>query len=120
MKSVCWWGWTFSPCDWADMSQDTAPLHYLLSLYISGSTPNSVRALVSIRDICETHLPGRYQLEIIDILQHPRKVAEDQVIATPTLIRKSPLPVRRFIGDMSQKDRILRGLGLSIAPSDGV
>ncbi|RZL04358.1 MAG: circadian clock protein KaiB [Rubrivivax sp.] len=102
------------------MSNDAAPLPYLLILYISGSTPLSVRALVSIRDICETHLPGRYELEIIDILLHPSRVAEDQVIATPTLIRKSPLPMRRFIGDMSQKDRILRGLGLSSAPGGGV
>lgn len=93
-----------------------APPTYVLSLYISGTTPHSARAMVSIRSICEDHLQGRYQLEIIDILVHPAKVAEDQVIATPTLIRKSPLPVRRFIGDMSQKDRILRGLGLSIAP----
>ncbi|MDO9005588.1 MAG: circadian clock KaiB family protein [Aquabacterium sp.] len=104
------------------MQQDeppVAPPPYVLSLYISGTTPHSTRALVSIRSICETHLQGRYQLEIIDILVHPRKVAEDQVIATPTLIRKSPLPVRRFIGDMSQKDRILRGLGLPIAPAGG-
>ena len=102
------------------MSQEETPLSYLFTLYISGSTPHSVRALVSIRDICETHLAGRYQLEIIDILLHPRRVADDQVIATPTLIKKSPWPVRRFIGDMSQKDRILRGLGLSIAPDESV
>lgn len=92
-----------------------APLQYVLSLYISGTTPHSSRALVNIRSLCEAHLHGRYQLEIIDILLHPGKVAQDQVIATPTLIRKQPLPVRRFIGDMSQKERILRGLGLSIA-----
>lgn len=92
----------------------TAP-PYVLSLYISGTTPHSARALVNIRNLCETHLQGRYQLEIIDILLHPGKVAQDQVIATPTLIRKSPLPVRRFIGDMSQQQRLLKGLGLSIA-----
>lgn len=92
----------------------TAP-PYVLSLYISGTTPHSARALVNIRSLCETHLQGRYQLEIIDILLHPGKVAQDQVIATPTLIRKSPLPVRRFIGDMSQQERLLKGLGLSIA-----
>ncbi|CAH0348285.1 circadian clock KaiB family protein [Aquabacterium sp. CECT 9606] len=97
-----------------------APLPpYVLSLYISGTTPHSAKALVSIRDICEAHLPGRYQLEIIDILLHPDKVAQDQIIATPTLVKRSPLPVRRFIGDMSQKERILRGLGLSTANTGG-
>jgi circadian clock protein KaiB len=95
------------------MGQDAPPLQ--LRLYISGSTPNSARALVSIRGICETHLQGRYELEVIDILLQPGRVAEDQIIATPTLVRRSPLPMRRFIGDMSQRERILRGLGLSIA-----
>jgi circadian clock protein KaiB len=102
------------------MGQAMAPLPYLLSLYICGSTPNSVRALVSVRDICETHLQGRYELEIIDILLQPHKVVQDQVIATPTLILKSPLPVRRFIGDMARQDRILRAMGLSIAATGGV
>lgn len=100
------------------MNKDAVPMPYQLSLYISGSTPNSARALVNIRAICETHLKGRYELEIIDILTHPAKVAEDQVIATPTLIRKAPLPVRRFIGDLSQEERILRGLGLRVG-ADG-
>ncbi|RZI86134.1 MAG: circadian clock protein KaiB [Rubrivivax sp.] len=96
---------------------DDSPPCHVFSLYISGTTPHSARALVSVRQICEQHLPGRYQLEIIDILLQPERVAEDQVIATPTLIRKAPLPVRRFIGDMSQQDRILRGLGLPVPPT---
>jgi circadian clock protein KaiB len=101
------------------MPLDAPPLpHHVFNLYISATTPQSARALVSIRHICETHLQGRYQLEIIDIQLQPHRVAEDQVIATPTLIRKEPLPLRRFIGDLSRHDRILQGLGLSIAPSE--
>lgn len=102
------------------MSNDAAPLPQVLRLYISGATPQSVRALISIRALCETHLPGRYQLEIIDILQQPHRVAQDQVIATPTLILQSPLPARRFIGDMARTDRILRAMGLSAAPKGTV
>lgn len=96
------------------MQDAVPPLPYQLCLYISGTTAQSARALVSIRDICERHLQGRYELEIVDIRLHPERLAGDQVVATPTLIRKSPLPLRRFVGDMAQKDRILRGLGLFV------
>lgn len=85
---------------------------YVLRLYITGSTPNSTRAIVNIRKICEKHLHGRYDLEVIDISQHPTLAEGEQIIAAPTLIRKLPLPLRRFIGDMSQTERILLGLDL--------
>ena len=85
---------------------------YVLRLYITGSTPRSARAISNIRKICEEHLEGRYELEVVDISQHPMLAAGEQIIATPTLIKKLPLPLRRFIGDMSQSDRIVLGLDL--------
>lgn len=89
-----------------------AATRYVLSLYVTGSTPHSIRAISNIREICEKYLEGRYDLEVVDISQHPSLAAGEQIIAAPTLIKKLPLPLRRFIGDMSQTDRILLGLGL--------
>ncbi len=85
---------------------------YILRLYVIGTTRNSERAIVNIRKICEDHLQGRYDLEIVDITQHPMLAEGEQIIAAPTLIKKLPLPLRRFIGDMSQTERILLGLDL--------
>ena len=85
---------------------------YVLRLYVTGTTRHSVRAIVNIRKICDEHLHGRYELEIVDIAQHPRLVEGEQIVAAPTLIKKLPLPLRRFIGDMSQTERILIGLDL--------
>ena len=85
---------------------------YLLRLYVTGTSRNSERAIVNIRKICEDHLQGRYDLEIVDIAQHPTLAEGEQIIAAPTLIKKQPLPLRRFIGDMSQTERILLGLDL--------
>jgi circadian clock protein KaiB len=85
---------------------------YVLRLYITGATTRSARAISNIRKICEEHLEGRYDLEIVDVAQHPTLVAGEQIIAVPTLIKKLPLPLRRFIGDMSHTERILLGLDL--------
>ena len=85
---------------------------YLLRLYITGSTPRSIRALSNIRRICGEYLEGRYDLEVIDIAEHPTLAEGEQIIAAPTLIKHLPLPLRRFIGDMSQTERILLGLDL--------
>ncbi|MDI1312267.1 circadian clock KaiB family protein [Prosthecobacter sp.] len=85
---------------------------YILRLYITGHTPLSTKAIVRIRKICEDHLEGRYDLEVVDIAQNPTLAAGEQIIAAPTLIKKLPLPLRRFIGDMSQTERILLGLDL--------
>ena len=85
---------------------------YFLKLYIIGSTRHSTTAIMNIRKICEQHLEGRYDLDVVDISQHPTLAAGEQIIAAPTLIKKLPLPLRRFIGDMSQTERILRGLDL--------
>ncbi|MFH0823053.1 MAG: circadian clock KaiB family protein [Pseudomonadota bacterium] len=85
---------------------------YILKLYVTGFTPASTRAITNIKKICEEHLKGRYELEVIDIYQHPVLAKGEQIIAAPTLIKKLPLPLRKFIGDMSNTERILIGLDL--------
>lgn len=89
-----------------------ANAHYVLRLYVTGTTPHSMRAIVNIRKICEEHLKARYDLEVIDIAQNSAMAQGEQIIAAPTLIKKLPLPPRRFIGDMSKTGRILLGLNL--------
>jgi len=86
--------------------------NYVLRLYVSGMTPNSMRAVENVRKICTEHLEGRYQLEIIDIYQQPIFAKEGQIVATPTLVKELPEPLRKFIGDMSQTERILVGLDI--------
>ena len=94
---------------------DMVNSHYVLRLYITGTTPQSARAISNIRKICEENLDGRYELEIVDISLHPTLAKGEQIIAAPTLIKTLPLPLRRFIGDMSQTNRILLGLDVRIA-----
>ena len=85
---------------------------YLSRLYIAGMTPNSLGAIENIKKICQEHLEGRYELEVIDIYQNPVLAQGEQIIAAPTLIKELPSPLRKFIGDMSQTERILVGLDL--------
>lgn len=85
---------------------------YVLRLYIAGATPKSTRAIMNVRKICEEHLKGRYELEVIDIYQQPILAKGEQIIAAPTLLKKLPLPLRKFIGDMSDTKKILVGLDL--------
>ena len=85
---------------------------YLLRLYVTGMTPRSVRAVNNLRAICDEYLEGRYDLEVIDIYQQPVLTKGEQIIAAPTLIKKLPLPIRRIIGDMSNRERVLLGLDL--------
>lgn len=86
--------------------------NYVLRLYVSGMTPNSLRAIENVRRICAEHLEGRYQLEIIDIYQQPFFAKEGQIVATPTLVKELPEPLRKFIGDMSHTEKILLGLDI--------
>jgi circadian clock protein KaiB len=86
----------------------------VLSLYISGPTPRSARAIVNVRKFCEAHLAGRYELTVIDLSQSPALAAANQIIAAPTLVRERPLPERRFIGDMSNVERLLFGLDVPV------
>jgi circadian clock protein KaiB len=88
--------------------------HYLLRLYVTGTTPRSARAIHNIRAICEEKLHGRYDLEVIDIYQHPEQAKPEQVVVTPTLVKRLPMPVRKLIGDLSDAERVL--VGLDIVP----
>ncbi len=85
---------------------------YLLRLYVAGSTPRSLQAIANVKAICEEHLKGRYELEVVDLYQEPVLAQGEQIIAAPTLIKKLPEPLRRIIGDMSNTERILVGLDL--------
>jgi len=85
---------------------------YVLRLYVAGMTPKSTRAIANVKRICEEHLAGRYELEVIDIYQQPKLAKGEQIIAAPTLIKKLPLPLRRLIGDMSNTERFLVGIDL--------
>ena len=89
-------------------------VEYVLRLFITGATPNSVRAITNIKQICEDHLQGRYSLEIIDVYQQVAIAEQEQLIALPLLIKKSPLPERRLIGDLSDREKVLKGLGLKM------
>ena len=88
-------------------------VEYVLRLFITGATPNSVRAVTNIKQICEDHLKGRYSLEIIDVYQQVGIAEQEQLIALPLLIKKTPLPERRMIGDLSDTGKVLKGLGLN-------
>lgn len=85
---------------------------YVLRLYVTGSTPNAIRAIANIKRICEENLQGRYELEVIDLYQQPALAQEEHIIAAPTLIKKLPLPLRRIIGDMSKTEKVIVGLDL--------
>lgn len=89
-----------------------AQRRYVLKLFITGSSPRSVRAIANIRSMCEEYLPGRYDLEVVDIYQQPTEAKGEQIIAAPTLIRKLPKPARRLVGDLSNRDKVLVGLDL--------
>ena len=89
---------------------------YVLRLYVTGMTPRSARAVNNLRAICDEYLEGRYDLEVIDIYQQPVLAKGEQIVAAPTLVKKLPLPMRRIIGDMSNRDRVLLGLDLVRAP----
>jgi len=85
---------------------------YLLRLFVSGLTPRSQRAIDNLKDLCEQHLAGRYRIEVIDLYKSPSLAHDEQIVATPTLLRVRPGPQRRVIGDLSQVDRVLHGLDI--------
>ena len=103
-----------SYAEFEEASKNEAKQRYVLRLYVSGMTLKSINAIENVRKLCEQYLPGRYELDIVDIYQQPDVAKAEQLIAAPTLIKKLPLPLRRFIGDMSNKDKIL--VGLDIVP----
>lgn len=90
----------------------TEPEIWTLRLYVAGQTPKSIAAFANLKVICEEHLAGRYQIEVIDLLENPQLARGDQILAIPTLVRKLPEPVYKIIGDLSNTERVLIGLDL--------
>ena len=91
------------------------PARYMLRLFTSGTTPRSTKALRNLREICETDLKDRYDLEVIDIYQEPGRATESDIIAAPTLIKEEPLPMKRLVGDLSDRPRVLLSLAIARA-----
>jgi len=89
------------------------PREYVLRLFVTGHTQKSLRAVKNVTRLCEQHLLGRYDLEVVDLYQQPELAAEHQLVAAPTLVKVLPLPPRRMIGDMSDSGRVLAGLGIA-------
>ncbi len=89
-----------------------AAKRWQLRLYVAGQTPKSVTAFANLRRICEEHLAGEFEIELIDLLENPRLASDDQIVAIPTLVRKLPEPIRKIIGDLSDTERTLVGLQL--------
>ena len=98
---------------WTDSFEESSPEKYILKLYIAGLSPRSERAITNLNKICDTHLKGRYELQVIDLYQHPTLAKGEQIVAAPTLVKKLPLPLRKIIGDMSDEEKVLVGLDLN-------
>ncbi|MBJ6798787.1 circadian clock KaiB family protein [Geomonas propionica] len=89
---------------------------YMLRLYVAGQTPKSMTAFANLKKICEEHMKGRYQIEVVDLLVNPALAKDDQILALPTLVRRLPEPIKKIIGDLSNTERVL--VGLDIRPVD--
>jgi circadian clock protein KaiB len=83
-----------------------------LRLYVAGQSPKSLRAVANLKELCEEHLPGRHEIEVIDLIEHPALARSDDILAIPTLVRRLPAPLRKIIGDLSDTERVLVGLRL--------
>lgn len=94
------------------LPEENSKEQYTLKLYVTGITPRSTKAISNIKKICEEHLKGRYNLEVVDLYLHPELALGEQIIAAPTLIKKLPLPLRRIIGDLSETEKVIVGLDL--------
>jgi len=95
-----------------EQGAQTGGERYVLRLFVTGSTKRSARAIANARGICESHLKGRHELEVIDLYEHPEAAARDEIVAAPTLVRLLPAPLRRVIGDLSDRQRVIASLGL--------
>ena len=93
-------------------SAETEPETWELRLYVAGQTAKSLTAFANLKKMCEVHLPGRYTIEIVDLLEHPQLARGEQIVAIPTLVRKLPQPIRKIVGDLSNTERALVGLQL--------
>lgn len=95
-----------------DPNSEAPDMEWELRLYVAGQTVKSLQAFANLKRICEDHHPGKYHIEVIDLLKHPHLAKGDQILALPTLVRKLPEPVRKIIGDLSNTERVLVGLDL--------
>ena len=91
---------------------DLDPGHYRLRLYVAGQTQKSLAAMANLKRVCEDHLAGRYEIEVIDLMKNPQLAAGDQILAIPTLVRRLPAPLKRIIGDLSNTEKVLVGLDI--------
>ena len=99
----------------ASKKEPVASEVFELRLYVAGQTPRSIAAFANLKKICEEHLPGRYNIEVVDLVKHPHLAAGDQILAIPTLVRKLPQPIRKIVGDLRDTERAL--VGLQIRPA---
>jgi circadian clock protein KaiB len=99
--------------------QSSVDQTYRLRLYVAGYTPKSALALANLKQICEEHLQGRYEIEVIDLRENPQLASGDQILAVPTLVRRLPGPIKKIIGDLSNKERVLVGLDLRVRVAGG-
>jgi circadian clock protein KaiB len=97
-----------------DLSAQLPDSRYVLRLYVSGNTHRSIRAITNLKAICEFHLRGRYDLTVVDLYEQKDRARDDRIVVAPTLVRESPLPVQRMIGDLSRTDDVLEILGLPL------
>jgi circadian clock protein KaiB len=102
------------PSNTARSAPSQAEETYLLRLYVAGKTPKSTLAFRNLKQICEEHLHGRYEIEVIDLIENPQLAQGDQILAVPTLVRRLPEPIKKIIGDLSNTDRVLVGLDLQL------
>lgn len=93
-------------------SDETIDEKWILRLYVAGQTPNAIAAFKNLKTVCEEELEGKYLIEVIDLLENPQLCRDDQILAVPTLVRKLPVPVRKIIGDLSNKEKLLVGLDI--------
>jgi circadian clock protein KaiB len=94
------------------IAKKKAPPEHVFRLFVSGLTPRSQSAISHLHEYCERHLAGRHRIEVVDLYQSPERAVQEQIVATPTLLKVSPEPQRRLIGDLSQEDRFLRGIDI--------
>jgi circadian clock protein KaiB len=113
--------WTPTAAHPLDRKEPTLS-NYLLKLYVTGKTPRAEQAIANLRRICEEELQGKYELQIIDVLEHPQLAEDERILATPTLIKRLPPPLRRVIGDLSDTEKVLIGLDVwpDSPPSSGI
>lgn len=105
---------TPNPADKEPTGSEREDQVWILRLYVAGQTPKSLAALANLKKICEEHLAGKYRIEVVDLAANPKLARQDQILAIPTLVRQLPPPVKKIIGDLSNKQRVLVGLDIEL------